>query len=324
MIILIGDKQDPHLIEIKEKITFLNWNCKIFSTSKIDLLSTIYHFNGDNGYLIQNDDKIEFDQISSAFCLSPLYRVDYNDFDQENRFWHYSWRDSLFGFLYILSKNNVLLNGPIEQAIGNQNKIKLFPIAQSVGLNIPSSIITNSKHEIEKFFRENTEVVIKTLHQMNLKLHNEPTMLLVQKVFSFDFLDYNSECESPLFLQKYIDKIFDFRVVVIGNEMLVCKIDSSKSTAGKVDWRAYDLPQTPHEVMELSEQIKRKILYLMSALCLDYACLDFCIDTSQVEWLLDVNPFGRFLWMEYGTGMDVTGMLARFLITRSNERLLST
>jgi|GEM_PF-5123405 len=32
---------------------------------------------------------------------------------------------------------------------------------------------------------------------------------------------------------------------------------------------------------------------------LDYVSIDLCVDSTQEYWLLDINPFGRYLWLEY-------------------------
>ena len=82
-----------------------------------------------------------------------------------------------------------------------------------------------------------------------------------------------------------------------------------------MDWRAYDLPNTVHEIYELSQETKDKILLLMKQFNLDYACLDFCVDQSGKEWLLDVNPFGRYMWIEQAVGLPISSAIAKLLIS---------
>ena len=165
------------------------------------------------------------------------------------------------------------------------------------------------------FFDKHNEVVLKTMHQIYLEYQNQPTMLLVKKVKWQDFTMFVDDGECPIFLQQAIDKQFDFRVIIVGDEIFACKIDASQSVYGKMDWRAYDLPNTVHEIYELSQETKDKILLLMKQFNLDYACLDFCVDQSGKEWLLDVNPFGRYMWIEQAVGLPISSAIAKLLIS---------
>ena len=143
-------------------------------------------------------------------------------------------------------------------------------------------------------------------------------MLLTEQVDIEDFRSYDQIHESPLFLQKYIDKKYDVRLIIIGKKVMSCKIDATQSTVGKVDYRAYDLPNTPHAEIEIPVYLYDKVIQLCNLLQLEYACLDFCVDLSGQYWLLDVNPFGRYLWMEYATGMSISNSLSNFLLKRNS------
>ncbi len=317
MILLIGDSTDPHLIELCGKVCETQ-KCTILSTTRADLLSTQFSFfkKSENAYtciLEQNKNIVDIDEVSMAFCLSPLYRLEGKQLSQEARFWYFSWKESLYGFYSLLSLKNVFVNNSVENCLRCQNKILTFPIAQAIGLKIPEPLISNSKKNIANFFTKENQLVLKALHQMQLDLDGESTMILTQKVMARDFADYGEKNESPLFLQSFIDKIYDLRVVVIGSEVLACKIDASKSLLGNVDYRAYDMPNTPHSCIEIPSDLKDKILSLCRMMRLDYVSIDLCVDSSEEYWLLDVNPFGRYLWLEYATGMPITLKMANFL-----------
>ncbi len=178
------------------------------------------------------------------------------------------------------------------------------------------TLISNSEISINSFFDKDNNIVLKTLHQMSLTFEGEPTMLLTQEVLKQDFIDYKQSNQSPLFLQKFINKLYDIRLIVIGTKVLACKIDASKSPVGRLDYRAYDLPNTPHYQVEIPIELNNNILELCNILHLDYACIDLCVDSNEEYWLLDVNPFGKYLWMEYATGMPITRTLADFICYR--------
>ena len=317
MFLLIGDHTDPHLQELCTEINQAQ-ECQILSTERDDLLDTQFSFfsktDGTYSCIISQSEKtINLDNIDLAFCLSPLFRLDGKEQTQKARFWYFSWKESLYGFYALLALRNRFINGSIENCLRCQSKILTFPFAHQAGLKVPKSLISNAESSIKDFFAHDSQVVLKTLHQMPLESEGEMTMLLTQKILEQDFSSYEEQDESPLFLQKFIDKIYDLRLVVIGSEVMTCKIDASKSLFGNVDYRAYDMPNTPHHYIETPSELRNKILSLCKMMSLDYVSIDLCVDSTQEYWLLDINPFGRYLWLEYATGMQITRKLSKFI-----------
>lgn len=317
MFLLIGDRTDPHLQELCAEINQTQ-KCQILSTERIDLLDTQFSFfsKADGTYsciICQAEQTIALDDVDLAFCLSPLFRLDGKEQRQEARFWYFSWKESLYGLYALLALTNRFVNGSIENCLKCQSKILTFPIAHQAGLRVPETLISNAESSLKDFLAHGSQVVLKTLHQMSLESEGETTMLLTQKVSKQDFSNYEQRDESPLFLQRFIDKVYDLRLVVIGSEVMACKIDASKSQLGNVDYRAYDMPNTPHHHIETPPELRDKILSLCKMMNLESVSIDLCIDSVQEYWLLDINPFGRYLWLEYATGMPITHNLSKFL-----------
>lgn len=42
-----------------------------------------------------------------------------------------------------------------------------------------------------------------------------------------------------------------------------------------------------------------------------------CVTPAKDYYLLDINPFGKYLWIEYAIGAPITDAIARFLIGKS-------
>lgn len=63
--------------------------------------------------------------------------------------------------------------------------------------------------------------------------------------------------------QEYIEKSYDLRLTIIGHSIFACKIDATRSNAGRVDWRAYDLANTRTPRM-IFQQKYRKILLVFA------------------------------------------------------------
>lgn len=319
MIVIFGSKKDPHCIEIKDEIEARSEQCLLFSTDRDDLVKTYFINTNGKTIICQEKYSINVDDIKSCLIFQPifsLFSTTENEFSQELKFWYFSWKDCLYGIYQIISKKNKLINFSIFSSFENQNKIYYHSILQNKEISFPDYLISNSKNDISKFIENNGECIIKTLHQMQLKCNDEPTMLLASRIIISDLNDFNLEGECPILVQKFIEKKFDIRVTVVGSEIFSCKIDASRSIHGKIDWRAYDMPNTPHSIFELNSGVKDCLIDVCCHLKLDYATIDLCVDHNNKYWILDINPFGKFLWIEDATGMEITKEIANILIDK--------
>lgn len=324
MILLIGDGSDPHLAAIRAELADLNSECAIFSTSRGDLLQSGFSWSsteeGDAIRLWQGGRMIESAQVDAAFCLEPIFSGGAFVPDQNEQFWYRSWKESLYGFFDELSLRGALVNGPISNAIARQNKLSLHRFARATEMKIPPAAVSCRRADLHAFFAGRANVVLKSLHQMPLEHHGTATMLLTTAVEESTFAEFSDQGECPLFLQERVPKLFDVRVLCVGAKTVACKIDASRSMYGALDWRAYDLPRTVHQSMTLPTHVAAKTSQLIHRMGLDYACVDFCVDSDDQYWLLDVNPFGRYLWMEHATGQQMSATIANHLLHRAAAR----
>jgi hypothetical protein len=88
--------------------------------------------------------------------------------------------------------------------------------------------------------------------------------LYVNKITLEQLDSFANDSENPITLQKYVNKKFEVRYTVIEDEHFACAIDSQHSNKAKVDWRRYDIPNTPHWKIDAPTSVKDKINSLMS------------------------------------------------------------
>lgn len=328
MISIFGSLKDPHTQEVAQKICALGYPCTVISTDREDLKNTsfIFSYNNDNDSSIeitQGDTKLNINDIHSAWVVQPifsLFSTTEQYFCQELKFWFFTWRESLNGIYALLERRGLLINGCISEAVANQNKIRYISASSTKILKKPKTIISNNRKSLLEFFRSfNSPVILKTLHQMQLSVDSESTMLLASIVQEDDFLEFQQTNECPIFLQEYINKAYDVRITIVGDRIFACKIDATNSDAGRVDWRAYDLANTPHTKYDLSSVVSEEIIRICRQMNLHYATIDLCIDQSGNYYLLDINPFGRYLWIEDAIGAPITDAIANLLIKKSSS-----
>lgn len=325
MIAIFGNHQDPHVQEIHKRITALGHDCTKISTSRESLQNTSFVFSHTHGQsaiqIIQNRNALCINDVKAAWALQPifpLFSTAEQSFSQELKFWFFTWRESIEAVYALLERRNALLNHSIPSAIANQNKMRYISAPLARVLKQPRTIVSNHRESLLDFFGDGHKpVILKTLHQMQLSLAGEPTMLLASIVRRADFLDFQQTNECPVLLQEYIEKSYDLRLTIIGHRIFACKIDATRSDAGRMDWRAYDLANTPHSPYDLPAEISEDIIGICAQLKLDYATIDLCVTPAKDYYLLDINPFGKYLWIEYAIGAPITDAIARFLIGKS-------
>ena len=117
----------------------------------------------------------------------------------------------------------------------------------------------------------------------------------------------------PVFSQQYINKRYEYRVMVIGKKVLSCRIDSQASQMTKIDWRHYDFKNVEHKQVELPKDVQEKLLNFMQKIGLNYGAIDF-IETPKGEFVfLEVNPSGQWGWITSLAGLKIPEAVAEML-----------
>ena len=62
---------------------------------------------------------------------------------------------------------------------------------------------------------------------------------------------------APCVFQRYVEKAYDVRAVVIGERIFACRIDSQASRKAEVDWRVYDNAKVAWQQMRLRPKNRR-------------------------------------------------------------------
>ena len=117
------------------------------------------------------------------------------------------------------------------------------------------------------------------------------------------------------FLQSYIEKQFELRVTVVGQDVFAAKIDSQKYAKGQgaEDWRQAEDPDKFLSSYEMKEEDQKKCLEVVTRLGLNFGCLDFVVQPDGELVFLECNPNGQWLWIELATKAPISESIAIFL-----------
>jgi glutathione synthase/RimK-type ligase-like ATP-grasp enzyme len=200
--------------------------------------------------------------------------------------------------------------------IYGSNKIIQLQKATELGLHIPETIISSDYDVIREFAKE--ETVYKPISRPTLESIGDNRIVLTTPVKGEDIARRAVCCKLSL-LQKYIDKKYEVRSYVIGDNVLSAEIHNQESDRARVDWRNYDIANTPHYKHDIPKTIADSCRELTRSFGLTFSAIDFAVTPQGDYVFLELNPQGRWLWLEKLAGIDVTFLLADKLLTLSKD-----
>jgi glutathione synthase/RimK-type ligase-like ATP-grasp enzyme len=181
-----------------------------------------------------------------------------------------------------------------------ENKFVQLQACKEVGLNFPEAVSTNDAGEVKKLIDRCGRVVFKTFSQHMWDVPELAHLLAVD----VKVLDKHSELPEeaiavcPGIYQRFIEKVYDIRVTVIGNRLFPISIRRATGDT-YVDWRPnIHSTETIVEEVSLPGDLAERIYRFMSRLGLVFGCLDLVVDADNNVYVLEVNQAGQFLFVE--------------------------
>ena len=317
MIFILSDKFDKHADIVCEK---LERNKSPFFRLNLDtesLNNTHIIFDGSCWSIFQNNREVNSSKIVSVWVRRPFVEVsleEENINDPSFRIWRGEWNKTLLG-LYNSLKSLRWLN-PLANAYRAENKYLQTDVAIKSGFILPDLITSNRKKDLIGFAEKYKNVVMKPMNQEFYKDSSDGLFkgLYVNLITKEHLNSFCEHGENPIVLQAYVDKQYEVRYTVVGDDHHVCRIESQNSERTKIDWRRYDIPNTPHYPFSPPESIKEKVKTLMKKFGVHYGALDFIVSPSGDWYFLEINTMGQWLWIEDLTGLKISDSIVNFLV----------
>jgi glutathione synthase/RimK-type ligase-like ATP-grasp enzyme len=319
MILVLSDRNDSHAKFVVQKIVEKGLPFFQFNVDVDSLLDTYVTFN-EKWKIIQQAKELRIEDITCVWhrrTFVELMLEEESDQSNDFKIWKSEWNKTLLG-IYSALRDVPWLN-PWRNSYQAENKYIQMEVANSVGLTLPRTIVSNQKKDLNNFLLSNPSAVLKLMNQDFYKSQaGEYQGFYVNKITPVDMARFKISNENPIVLQAYIVKDYEVRYTVVGREHFVCKIESQKSDQANIDWRRYDIPNTPHSRIEPPESIKNKVDKLMDRLQIEYGALDFVVQPDGAWIFLEVNAMGQFLWIEDLTGLNISDEIVEWLENHLN------
>lgn len=279
-----------------------------YDTSYFPLKSTITSEISDTAFQRLNyyDKQLDMNDIRTIWYRRPSEFVFAKEVDNDQR--RYARADALYGVGGILrSLDAVWINHP-EKMVTAEFKPFQLKLAKRAGMSIPKTLITNDPEEVSRFYEAcNGRVIFKSLANIRGVSHDESsvafnyTSLLTSRDASQFHLVRNTVC----LFQEYVDKAYELRINIVGNNIFATEIYSQNSDSTKIDWRRKysDLTFGTHQ---LPARLESQLRSFMQHMGLMFGAIDMIVTPDENYVFLEINPDGQWAWVEQLTGLEIS------------------
>jgi len=195
------------------------------------------------------------------------------------------------------------------------NKISNLQAAESVGLNVPKTIVTNQKPKLIDFVRSCTNGAITKAMYYGTFISVDTSMSLYTNEVSFEDIDLLSDTFWPCLLQEKLDKYIELRIFYIHGKCYSEAIFSQNDSKTSVDFRRYNYKnpnRTPPFI--LPQKIEMKLKQFMNSINMNCGSIDMVLTTNYDYYFLEVNPVGQFQQVSYPCNYQLERVVAKQLI----------
>lgn len=176
---------------------------------------------------------------------------------------------------------------------------------------MPDTVVTNEVDTVREFAATG-KTVTKLFGSNTIPEQGVRKISFTRLVTDTDLADLRGIHVTTHQLQRWVPKLADARVVVVGEHITAVAIHAASSQA-YVDVRA-DYGNVDYELIDTPDEVSQGIRRLMTELGLMYGALDFVLDKDTSQWVfLEINAGGQFGFIKDATGAPLTAQLADLL-----------
>lgn len=219
--------------------------------------------------------------------------------------------DTLLGSLSGISPS-LWMNFP--SAVYNADlKLLQLRTAQSVGFEVPETIVTNSSVELHRFWDKNKGVITKAVKVGRVVSSGaKHTVLFTNRVTANHLEKATSHMNPPVLFQQEITKKQELRVVVVDEEVFACSVGDASENV--VDWRKHKKATEMSKSYQLPTDIMGMCKKMLKMLNLRFAVFDIIEDVDGKFYFLELNQQGGWGWMETKLGMPISETIVKHLV----------
>lgn len=318
-ILIITNSKDAHVDYCSKKmkkraIQYARFNTNLFPRKT----SAIWRFeqSKDGLKVFKSGGKklFSFDEIESVWFRKILL----DEFGYlSNRVREFAARETeaFFNNMYACLGTARWVNSPFANRFAD-NKILQLRLAAKLGFEIPDTLITNSIKAAQGFFKKHQRrgVIFKTLKMPFVRETTESYISVYTSLVTLSPQVEKSISVVPCLFQEYIDKAYELRINVVGDQVFAARIFSQEQADTRIDWRRNQhKTNLRYEIERLDQTIKQSCILLIQKLNLLFGAIDMIVTPDGRYIFLEINPNGQWLWIEKQLGLPIADSIIDLL-----------
>ncbi|MBZ4043710.1 hypothetical protein [Flavobacterium hibisci] len=193
-----------------------------------------------------------------------------------------------------------------------ENKLLQLKLAREIGFNIPKTLVTNSNIELKKFYEQNNQdIIIKPLGVSRIIQDDSIAFLFTNRLRKEHIDSIENFDLTPCLFQNRIEKEFELRITVVGENVFSAGVDSQSNIETQLDWRKSQLKFFKYKI---PNDIKNKCIEIVKKLNLRFGAIDIIKDVNGNYIFLEINPNGQWAWIETQTQLPISDAIINELI----------
>ncbi len=317
LVLILSNAQDTHVPLVSRALDvggcpWLRLDTETFGAQTIGEFALGLDRSGV--WLRTGKDEIAIDQVSAVWYRRPEPPVlPAMPHDEARQFAEAELKSFLDGLISLVGCRWLSEPGAIRRA---GHKLLQLRLALQLGFDVPPTLVSQLPQAIRDFRHAVGGPLVAKLVSKGPPRAATPERQYV--VFTEVLDDAALEDDAilafcPAIYQPYIEKAFELRVTVVGEQVFACRIDSQATERTRIDWRNYDLANTPHAPFDLDPRHRALCLRLVRELGLAFGAIDLIVTPEGRTIFLEINPNGQWGWIEELTGLPIAAAHAAFL-----------
>jgi len=270
---------------------------------------------------IKVSDKLEINDFFSNINIAWCRRWSIDNYENINKDIKVNIISELnhFSSIFFESLKNIeWINHPNFTKI---KKIDQLLIAKKSGLNIPDTIITNNRIELQDFCNNKGRIITKPIESSSEIIFDNDLYVSYTNRLDDTIIKKLPEYFAPSLFQEEVNKEFEIRVFYFNEMIYSMAIFSQLDSKTLIDHKKYNKEKPNRKVAyNIPKFLRRSIVKFMKKSNLQTGVIDIVKSKNGKFYFLEVNPVGQFNDISINCNYNLEKIIAEYLIEKDEKK----
>lgn len=301
IVLIVTSKEDSHADLVIYKLNQRNLQDRVIRLNTEDLwLNTEISTNGSNFEVKILDSQRSFnsEEILSVWFRRPK-EIEVSHIEEGTSAFIKSQCTALLRGLYFCTHDTARWVNPLPSLHRARIKLQQIKLAKNLGMKTPKTLVANNPQEVLNFFEQVPKVCTKSLDEASFEIDGHIFPLYTHIV---NLHEVKENLESikicPTLFQEYIEKLYELRVNVIGDQIFALAMYSQDNELSQIDFRGLAPAKMKQELVEIPDTLKTQIFQFVKHQGLAFSAMDFIVTPDYQYIFLENNCNGQWQWVD--------------------------